>query len=102
MLSTTGEASPGAAADQAVRWSKTPTSRWLDAAREEAQPGAGPLSSADALEQWAALLEATREKRRLTIDWRGGMMTSAELIDATARRVGLEPPRLDKVRGTKF
>jgi hypothetical protein len=43
-------------------------------------------------------LEANNEKRRLTIDWRGSMMTQSELIDATARRVGFSPPRIDDTR----
>jgi hypothetical protein len=47
-----------------------------------------------ALEDYASLLEAVREKRHLTIDWRGAMMTQEELIDATARRVGLVAPAI--------
>ena len=63
----------------------------MDIVTTEVKTGGIP---AQALEDYTTLLHAVAEKRRLTIDWRGAMMTTEELVDATARRVGLVPPNL--------
>ena len=73
------------------RPSTTPPDRWLGVLEQEALSG---KYDETVLEDVAALLGSVAEKRRLTIDWRGGMMTNAQLIKATAKRVGLAPPEL--------
>ena len=43
-----------------------------------------------AVEDYAYLLESTREKMRLTVEWRGDAQSERDILEATARRVGLE------------
>ena len=46
--------------------------------------------AAKAVDDYALLLASTREKMRLTVEWRGEAQTEKEIMVATARRVGLE------------
>jgi len=71
--------------------STTPCERFTNIVKDEVRRG---VLSEQALVDVALLLSSAREKRRLTIDWRGTMMTTEELVDATARRVGLVAPRI--------
>ena len=75
------------------RPSSTPRDRWINILHEEVAKGAGK-GDMQVLGDLELLLTSLAEKRRLTIDWRGGMMTNAELIKATAKRVGLVAPEL--------
>lgn len=72
-----------------ARSSSTPAERFFQMIEQE-------LGTKDlqVLEDVDSLLKATREKRRLTVDWRDSMMNEAELIQATAKRVGFHPPEL--------
>ena len=71
--------------------STTPKDRWFRIITEETREG---KHNEEVLSEINTLLASVAEKRRLTIDWRGGMMTNAQLIKATAKRVGLAPPEL--------
>lgn len=67
--------------------SSTPVDRLYNLLVEENLP-------APVMADLQLLLESTQEKRRLTIDWRGAMMSHSDLIKQTARRVGLVAPEL--------
>jgi hypothetical protein len=78
------------------RSSTTPDNRWFNYIKEEAKHG---KINDQGLSDIEMLLKSVAEKRRLTIDWRGGMLTNAQLIKATARRVGLVAPELASDKG---
>ena len=81
-----------------TKWSATAPEEWAKRVEADARAG-GRFADETSASMLADLVEATREKRRLTIDWRGAAMTPEELIQATAKRVGLVPPELGRGGG---
>ena len=73
------------------RASTTPKNRWVHVLKEEIRRG---HINEQALVDLDTLLRSVAEKRRLTIDWRGSMLSNSDLIKVTAKRVGLVPPTL--------
>ena len=91
-------ATAAAATPTKTKYATTTVEEWTRRVEEDAKAG-GRFADEATLGMFADLVEATREKRRLTIDWRGAAMTPEELIQATAKRVGLVPPELGKGTG---
>jgi hypothetical protein len=75
--------------------STTPPTRWTSILTEQVRKAKLPRHVLEDVQQY---LESNKESRRLTIDWRGSMMTQSELIDATAKRVGFIAPKIDDIR----
>lgn len=75
--------------------STTPPNRFYQCFAEQVRANQLPQTAMDDLE---VLLASTLEKRRLTIDWRGNMLSHSQLIHATARRVGLVAPELPNMQ----
>jgi len=75
-----------------AKTSTTPPNRFFDILEQELRMGTPERKQA--LEDLELMLKSVAEKRRLTVEWRGGMMSHSELIKATAKRVGLAPPEL--------
>ena len=68
--------------------------RLLSTAKTQTEKVAGSLEA-----DLETLREAVKEQRRLTVDWRQeGGFTERELIQKTARRVGLVAPDFDETK----
>lgn len=79
------------------KYSRSSPQHWVRTIQEsiDAAKGVDAVAKRRIVENYAILVDATREKRRLTIDWQKSKRSEKEIQLLTASRVGLAMPRLD-------